>query len=300
LKAKLDGRVEVCVWVPCHITCFFEIKRHDNPLETGSRGAGLNLDLGVRTRVVLDDSDDVEVIGGNVVSRDVAERMLRGLGVKAKVEISHESPVPMGVGYGVSGATALGSAIAISAALGNVMTILQAGSVAHVAEVEHMTGLGDVIAQIHGGVEIRVKEGAPGIGVVDWIPYWPGLRVIAATIREISTQEMLKREEVINKEGYRAFAMLIKRPCIEVLMEEARRFADAVGFIDEELREVISAIPSSKVIGASVKKGVLYALASEDEAHEVYDIVREHLKGKQVLLCGISPSGPKITLLRRG
>jgi len=100
LRIELERDVEVCVWVPCHITCFFEIREHDNPLETGSRGAGFNLDVGIRTIVRLRRSRDVEVSGGNDVSRDVVERMLRGLDVRARAELEHDEPVPMGVGYG--------------------------------------------------------------------------------------------------------------------------------------------------------------------------------------------------------
>ncbi|RLF06799.1 MAG: kinase, partial [Thermoprotei archaeon] len=257
MKIEIKKDVEVCVWVPCHITCFFEIREHENALETGSRGAGLNLDVGVKTLVKLSKWDDVEVIGGNDVSRDVVERMLQSLGVKAKVEITHESIVPMGVGYGVSGATALGSAIALSVALGNAMTILQAGAIAHIVEVEHMTGLGDVIAQIHGGIEIRIKEGAPGIGLIDWIPYEQDLRVIAVTLKSISTKEMLElKREIINRSGFKALMKLLRRPSLEELMANAKEFAEDVGFIDEDLKELAKILVNEGAIGASVKKGV--------------------------------------------
>ena len=295
MKIEIKKDVEVCVWVPCHITCFFEIREHENALETGSRGAGLNLDVGVKTLVKLSKWDDVEVIGGNDVSRDVVERMLQSLGVKAKVEITHESIVPMGVGYGVSGATALGSAIALSVALGNAMTILQAGAIAHIVEVEHMTGLGDVIAQIHGGIEIRIKEGAPGIGLIDWIPYEQDLRVIAVTLKSISTKEMLElKREIINRSGFKALMKLLRRPSLEELMANAKEFAEDVGFIDEDLKELAKILVNEGAIGASVKKGVFYAVAREDKIGKLYDLLNEQLKGRQIVVCKISRCGPKL------
>jgi pantoate kinase len=300
LRVELERDVEVCVWVPCHITCFFEVREHDNPLETGSRGAGFNLDVGVKTVVRLRRSGDVEVSGGNDVSRDVVERVLHGFGVRAHVELKHDELVPMGVGYGVSGATALGAAIATSVALGNVMTLSQAGAVAHVVEVEHMTGLGDVIAQIHGGVEVRVKEGAPGVGVVDKLLHEPDLRLITVILRKIPTREMLaKKREAINKHGNLALTKLLKRPNIEVLMREAKAFAEAVGFMDEDVKRVAEEVIERGALGASVKKGVFYALTKEELVDELSSLIRERLREAKLVVCGIHDGGPKIIYIKR-
>jgi pantoate kinase len=300
LRVELERDVEVCVWVPCHITCFFEVREHDNPLETGSRGAGFNLDVGVKTVVRLRRSGDVEVSGGNDVSKDVVERVLHGLGVRAHAELEHDELVPMGVGYGVSGATALGAAIATSVALGNVMTLSQAGAVAHVVEVEHMTGLGDVIAQIHGGVEVRVKEGAPGVGVVDKLLHEPDLRLITVILRKIPTREMLaKKREAINKHGNLALTKLLKRPNIEVLMREAKAFAEAVGFMDEDVKRVAEEVIERGALGASVKKGVFYALTKEELVDELSSLIRERLREAKLVVCGIHDGGPKIIYIKR-
>ncbi|MEM0082937.1 MAG: hypothetical protein QXO38_02070 [Candidatus Nezhaarchaeales archaeon] len=295
MKMGLSKEVEVSVWVPCHVTCFFEVRKHESALETGSRGAGLNLDVGVETHVRLSFSEEVEVDGGNEVSRDVVERMLRCLNVKARVEVSHVSEVPIGVGYGISGATALGAALALSIALNNAMTVLQAGAIAHVVEVEHLTGLGDVIAQIHGGIEIRIKEGAPGIGIIDWIPYDQGLRVIAVTLRSLSTREVLETKmEVINKYGLKALLNLLKRPNVKELMDNARMFAERVGFMNGDLKDLAKLMIEEGAIGASVKKGVFYALTHKDSVNKLRDVLASQLKGKQIITCRISSHGPKI------
>ena len=299
MRVEVKGDIEVCVWVPCHITCFFEIREHDNPLETGSRGAGFNLDVGIRTVVRLRRSSDVEVLGGNDVSRSVVERMLHGLDVKARAELEHDEPVPMGVGYGVSGATALGAAIATSVALGNVMTVSQAGAVAHVVEVEHMTGLGDVIAQIHGGVEVRVKEGAPGVGVVDKLLHEPDLCLITAILRKVPTREMLMtKKKAINRYGKMALARLLKRPSIEVLMREAKAFAEGVGFMDGDVKRVAEEVIERGALGASVKKGVFYALIKRDLVDELSSLISKRLRGVRLVVCGIHDGGPRIVYVR--
>ncbi|MCS7139476.1 MAG: kinase [Candidatus Nezhaarchaeota archaeon] len=299
-NVKIKDQIEVCVWVPCHVTSFFEIIEHENALETGSRGAGLNLDIGVKTYVKLSHGDSIEVTGGNEVSRDVVERILQSFGVKARVQINHESIVPMGVGYGVSGATALGAALAISVALGDVMTVLQAGALAHVVEVEHLTGLGDVIAQVHGGIEIRVREGAPGIGLIDWIPYNQDLRVVVATLRSMSTRDMLElKRDVINKSGSKALSRLLRRPTIGELMVNAKIFAEEVNFMDGDLKELAEMLISEGAIGASVKKGVFYALARKDKVDKLHELLSTQLKGKQVITCGISSHGPRLEQVKR-
>jgi len=299
LKVELERGVEVCVWVPCHITCFFEIREHDNPLETGSRGAGFNLDVGVKTVVRLRRSNDVEVSGGNDVSRDVVERMLQGLDIRARAELEHDEPVPMGVGYGVSGATALGAAMATSIALGNVMTLSQAGAVAHVVEVEHMTGLGDVIAQIHGGVEVRVREGAPGVGAVDKLSHEPDLRLITASLKKIPTRELLTtKREAINRCGRLALARLLKRPSIEVLMSEAKAFAEEVGFMDDDMKRVAEKVIEKGALGASVKKGVFYVLTREGLVDRLSGLISERLGNVRLVVCGIHDGGPRVIYVR--
>ena len=292
---ELELPVAVEVWVPCHITCFFEVREHENPIETGSRGAGLNLDLGVKTKVRVEESSKLEVVGGIEVSRDAVKRILEGLGLAVKVEVHHDTSLPLGVGFGVSGAMSLGASLALSVAL-NSMTIHQAGAVAHITEVEHMTGLGDVIAQVHGGVEVRVREGAPGVGVVDWIPHPDDLEVVAVALRSMTTKEMIEdRREVIDREGRRALINVLSRPTLEVLMSSAREFAEAVGFIDLELKHVVNRCVELGALGASVKKGVLYAVGRGKAVGDVYNYLKEQFKDKQVVKCGVSRGGPRVS-----
>jgi pantoate kinase len=205
----------------------------------------------------------------------------------------------MGVGYGVSGATALGAAMATSVALGNAMTLSQAGAVAHIVEVEHMTGLGDVIAQIHGGVEVRVKEGAPGVGVVDKLLHEPDLCLITAILRGVPTREVLtKKREAINKYGSLALTRLLKRPSIEVLMREAKAFAEAVGFMDEDVKRVAEEVIKRGALGASVKKGVFYVLTKKELVDKLLSLVREKLRRTRFVVCDIHDDGPKVVYAR--
>ena len=104
---------EATAFVPGHVTAFFSAHPATEPAVAGSRGAGITLDDGVRvtvrpaaeTRTTLDgDPTDVEPVG----------TVLDRLGVTAAVEV--DSDLPVGAGFGVSGAAALGTALAANAA----------------------------------------------------------------------------------------------------------------------------------------------------------------------------------------
>ena len=77
--------------------------------------------------------------------------------------------IPVGYGLGSSSAVALSLSFALDQALGTKLDRSLIGQIAHNAEVNCKTGLGDVLASFHGGFEIRVKAGAPGIGSVEKI-----------------------------------------------------------------------------------------------------------------------------------
>lgn len=71
------------------------------------------------------------------------------------------SPQPLGCGFGLSGASALAVAYAVNALLSLGKSSRCLAMIAHVAEVENLTGLGDVCAQYHGGCLVKLKAGHP-------------------------------------------------------------------------------------------------------------------------------------------
>ena len=79
--------------------------------------------------------------------------------VGIKVDIT--SPLPLGCGFGLSGAAALATAYALNELLSLRKDIEALAMTAHIAEVENRTGLGDVCSQYHGGCLVKLKEGSP-------------------------------------------------------------------------------------------------------------------------------------------
>ncbi len=76
-----------------------------------------------------------------------------------RVEIA--SPLPLGCGFGLSGAASIGTAYALNALLELGKPEEELAMTAHIAEVENRTGLGDVCAQYHGGCLVKLKVGYP-------------------------------------------------------------------------------------------------------------------------------------------
>ena len=76
---------------------------------------------------------------------------------KQKLRIYIKSKLPLGCGFGLSGASALASAYAINDLLGLKKSNKELAIIAHTAEVENRTGLGDVVNQYYGGFCLKLK-----------------------------------------------------------------------------------------------------------------------------------------------
>ncbi|MFX1562503.1 MAG: GHMP kinase, partial [Promethearchaeota archaeon] len=146
---------------PGHITGFFQIcDEPEDLLQKGSRGAGVSVSRGVMTTVKTTRSMKTETqikINGNLavsapVSKRVVDTLLGFTSDKGhRIEIDHEVGLPIGCGFGTSGAAALGLAFALNEALDLGLSQLKAAQIAHIVEVECKTGLGTVIAETVGG-----------------------------------------------------------------------------------------------------------------------------------------------------
>jgi pantoate kinase len=159
---------------PGHVTGFFQICEDDDPLKMGSRGAGLCLGRGVLSEVLVRESSEprVEVLlDGKPGEAEVTNRAVRlFLEEPLEVRVVSEVQLPISQGFGMSGAGALSALLALNDALGNPRRREEIVALAHRAEVECQTGLGDVYPQSLGGLDIRERPGGPPYGLVHKIP----------------------------------------------------------------------------------------------------------------------------------
>jgi len=223
-------------FVPGHVTAFFSAHPADEPAAAGSRGAGLTLTDGIEVTVAPGDGLTVE---GDEADVEPVERVLDGLGVEADVAV--ETDLPVGAGFGVSGGAALGTALAANDAFGRGRSANDLIRIAHVAEVESGTGLGDVVAQARGGVPVRVEPGAPGYGRLDAVP--AATRVEYVSFGELSTADVLDGDtSELTEAGERALTTLEADPRLSTLMAAAREFTSDVGLSVPEVAEAVDAV----------------------------------------------------------
>ena len=157
---------------PAHITGFFYPVISQNPLQSGSLGAGFSLKIysytSVKkekrvTKVFMNGIDRTEEA---CTSKKAIDLFFKEAGFKENVVVSHSFEFPVGCGLASSGAGALGVVFSLNEMFDTDFSRLKLAQLAHIAEVECRTGLGSVVGQYDGMFEIRIKAGAPGIGEV--------------------------------------------------------------------------------------------------------------------------------------
>ncbi|WP_123538326.1 pantoate kinase [Halosimplex salinum] len=237
-------------FVPGHVTGFFTVDRDDDPTKAGSRGAGLALSEGVTVTVRHADDRDV-VLNGESVEIEAVERVLDAL--QATVRVHGVTDLPVGSGFGVSGATALGAALATNDLLDRRLSTYELATVAHGAEVQAGTGLGDVVAQLHGGVPIRLEPGSPQVNRMDAVP--ARSRVEFQTFGELPTSEVIGGDtEAISTAGERALSALVEEPTLSMFMGASRQFSREADLVSDRVYEVVTDVAEA---GGEAAMGML-------------------------------------------
>ncbi|MBN2111190.1 MAG: pantothenate kinase [Methanosarcinaceae archaeon] len=287
--------VSAKAFAPAHITGFFEVHEHSDPLRKGSTGCGIVLDAGIETTVIC---------GKGIAETEILlnGRKVRGQTIRTVIEMLTDMPVkvesraelPIGVGLGASGAGALGTAYALNSALCLNHTGNELSQVAHLAEVKNSSGLGDVAAQSLGGVVIRKTPGAPGMGRYDRIPC-SEQEVLCIILGELSTPSVLGSGEMvesISREGRSAMKRLMERPTLEEFMLCSRDFSMGTGLAGDRIMDIIEAVESAGGLASQAMLGnTVFAITHDPGNNAVADAI---LKFGDVLHCRINTSSVKL------
>lgn len=295
-------------FVPGHISGFFQICDDASESERkGSRNCGPCINTGVLTEVSAESSNrtNVEVfINGQKTSESqttvaVIRQMLHMVPRPAEVIVKHSIQVPIGAGYGVSGAEALGTALAFSKTLDLGLTRSKLIEVAHVAEVSCGTGLGDIGPQAIGGLVIGLEPGAPPYGKWQQIPVPQDMKIICVTLAPLPTKKLLKDAELRNRSmkfGGLALESLMKSPTPQNFIKVSYEFSEALGLLDDELRTLIRTAKSAGTIGASmVMLGkAVFALVKASELECVKHAFLELVGPDAILTTDFDLAGAKL------
>ncbi|MEF8902301.1 MAG: pantoate kinase [Halovenus sp.] len=246
-------------FVPGHATGFFTTNPADDPTKAGSRGAGIALSDGVSVTVRPADEQSV-VLNGERVEMEAVERVLDAL--DARAEVRGVTDLPVGAGFGVSGAMALGAALAANAAFDRALSENELITVAHGAEVQAGTGLGDVVAQARGGVPIRLEPGGPQDNKIDAIP--ARSRIEYQSLGELPTGDVLEGETaVLTEAGKQALSRVVRDPTLGTFMDASRAFSRESQLLTAPVQEIIRDVAEAGGTAAMAMLGeTVFALGS--------------------------------------
>ena len=150
-------------FAPGNISCVFKVIPHADATRMHSLGMGFTVKEGVEVTVSEHRETSVLFNGQSIdfpTVQAVVDRLTRNTDA-AGMKVDITSPLPLGCGFGLSGAASLATAYALNELLHLHNDTETLAIVAHVAEVENRTGLGDVCSQYHGGCLVKLREGAP-------------------------------------------------------------------------------------------------------------------------------------------
>jgi len=264
------------VVVPLHVSGFWVPYIEPEPLLSGSLGAGIALEPPVfgstkgNKGIVLNGKElplqEVEVIS-KLIGYEIPSLLI-------------DSPVDLGLGYGLS--SAISWAISISSIAKKLNSkvfskelLYRAGKLAHLIEVLNKTGLGDVIAQFVGeGLVVRVKPGPPGIGNAYSIRLDNKVAVIATSLTKMNTPTMLDMlGPKLRVCGRLAYTRFLSNESLSSFLESASFFSECTGMAEvmsEELsRSLKLFMRRGCLLGYFVKKGLLVSLVESTCVSEI-------------------------------
>jgi len=297
----------ITAFAPAHITGIFHVHRDPDPLKQGSRGAGVCLKLGVYTAVKA-----VKALRWRVkirINRKLAEAEVSRAVVKAfmniapeayDLSIDHAVEVPIGAGYGSSGAGALSLALALNEALKLDLSYIEAAQIAHIAEIECKTGLGTVLAETAGGVEVRVKPGAPGIGEVKQIPARPNEKVVSVYLGPLSTRPFLEDEELqrrLDEISAPLMEKLLQNPTLENFLVLSRMFSDGLDLYTPRMVESLKELNHNRlgVFSMNMFGDALFTVVGADRLHEfLSNLERVRINPWRVIVSDVDYEGARL------
>lgn len=264
--------------VPAHVTGFFVPLWSPDPLRAGSIGAGIVLEPGVTCEARR--GSGRLLVNGEPFRGDNFRRLL-----DVTRDYVVRTGLKLGAGYGLSASIAL--ACALTDAAEKSSDPQEAFKRAHVTEVENVTGLGDVLALHAGaGLVLRTRPGAPGIGESEVVENRDDVVVLTSMLGEMSTKEMLTRfADRIREHGWAAYRKFVSDPTLERFLECSREFSRGVGFLTDRVEAAMGPV-EDLVLGYSVKKMVLFAVAEVRYAEEVGEHMRRAFGNLVVLRLG--------------
>ena len=185
-------------FAPGNLSCVFKIIPHPEATKMHSLGMGFTITEGVVVTVSQHSSQTAVRFNGSQIHFPTVISVTQKL-TSLPMGVEIDSPLPLGCGFGLSGAASLATAYALNALLKLGKSDEELAMAAHVAEVENRTGLGDVCAQYHGGCLVKLKVGYPLAAERLPIPAQPIYYRYFSSIQTKTILDNAERRERINR-----------------------------------------------------------------------------------------------------
>ncbi len=269
----MSERYSVSVFCPSHITGFFvpEITGRGK----GALGAGINLSSGVIIRAERNERG--LYLNGKSVEIPPVNSVLNSFNVEARIEV--ESSVPPGCGFGVSGACALGTAVAVNKLFNAGLSLDELVEIAHLSEIRNRTGLGDVSAQKTGGLAVRKALKPSGVAITEKFLFDDAVDVVV--FGEISTEKIISDDDMvrgIQKSGREKLRKFLKNPSLNNFFKLSREFSIETGLADERIIDVIEAVEARGGMASMAMLGrAVFAINGRDVLEEYGEVISSRI-----------------------
>lgn len=276
-------------FAPGHVTgVFLPRTSSPDPLQNGSVGAGVVLDLGARAWARATPAPPgVGTLSlrerGQPVRLPITERAVRGVPGAVDhhlvVDLVHELPVSQGLSMSAAGS--LACALAVASAVGAPEA--EAFAAAHRAELALHGGLGGVPAILGGGLEVRRTPGLPPYGRIERTPLNVGF-FLATTGAPLPSPPLLSDPAFLDRVRLAAERGADELGPPPVKWEDAlatfELFTDTLGLAPPALRKVIDELRAQGVRCAQAMLGntlLVWARDTEGEVRLISTLRRAHL-----------------------
>ncbi len=254
---------------PASISLIFKYCPDKNLIKMGSIGVGCTIDKGVT--VTASESTRSEVIfNTKKIDFPTVGSVIQALTDKY-IRVDIKSPLPLGTGFGISGASALSTAFAINDLLNLKKSRSDLIKICHISELINHTGLGSVGTQITGGFLLKRKAGIPVVAT--GFPFI-GHKLYAVIYERMETPSVLKdikKLDMINLAADTALGEIFQlhNPSLGEILEISYQFAKSSGLLTDDT--IIGNIEDIKRLGGHATMLMLGKVIISDQKPEVQE-----------------------------
>ena len=239
--------MEVRVYCPAAVGFIFKYCPHKTIARTGSIGIGCTIDKGVTACVSVSEKTTIVFNKKRLEFPTVSYALARLSKTPLLVELS--SPLPLGCGFGLSGACTLTALYAANTVLRLGKNEKELALIAHESEIENKTGLGTVATQITGGFLVKKRAGIPVVSTR--LPFI-GKKIYAIILGEIATPMVLNDTAhlaSIQKAAKKALSMirLLPHPTLGEIIDHAYQYAQESHLTTVRIQTVIKQLHRQRI-----------------------------------------------------